>query len=222
MFDTIINAYNEAVFDTDKERAFKIVNDALSQGISAENIVFHVIIPAIEAMLAEIGKDQDSNLAQHFMTAKIASEITEKMLEKFQQPPEFIGRVIIGTSAGDLHSLGKRIVSGCLKAMMVDVIDIGVNVKPERFVEAAIEKDAQIIAISSMMMHTAISEQGSLGVRALLHASKLEHRFKIVVGGAPFRFDSELYLSTGADAWAEDAITASKVIVELIHKVNAS
>ena len=222
MFDSIIQAYNEAVFDTDKEAAFAVIDNALTKGISAEDIVFKVVIPAIEMMMEDINKDPDSNLAQHFMTAKIASEVTERMLAEFQTPPHFVGRVVIGTTAGDLHSLGKRIVSGCLKAMMVEVIDIGTNVMPEQFVNAALEHDAQVIAISAMMVHTAMDENGCLGVRALLHQQQLEQRIKIVVGGAPYRFDTELYQFVGADAWAADAVTASKVIVDLIHQVQAT
>ncbi|WP_256360783.1 cobalamin B12-binding domain-containing protein [Methylomonas koyamae] len=128
------------------------------------------------------------------MTAQIAADVTEKMLEKFSKPPEMIGRVVIGAAYGDLHSLGKRIVSGCLKSLMVDVVDLGSNVSAERFVDAAVAEQAQVIAISAMMVHTAIGENGSLKVRALLKERGLEDRIKLAVGGAPYRFDTELYL----------------------------
>lgn len=217
--DDLIKAYNEAVFETDRDAAFAVVDSALAQGMSAEDIVFRVVIPVGEAMMSLITKDPDANLAQHFMTAQIAAAVTEKMLEKFKNPPEIIGRVVIGTAYGDLHSLGKRIVTGCLKALMVDVVDLGVNVPAERFVEAAIAHDAQVIAISSMMVHTAMGEAGSLKIRKILQQQGLEHRFKIVVGGAPYRFDTELYRAVGADAWAADGVSAGKVIVDLIKEV---
>lgn len=220
MLDTIVQAYTEAVFDTDKEAAFRVVDEALAGGISAEDIVFKVVIPAVELMMAAITKDPDANLAQHFMTAQISSEVTERMLSLFHRPPETLGRVVIGTAYGDLHSLGKRIVSGCLKAMMVDVVDLGVNVPAESFVEEAIRCDAQVIAISSMMVHTATGEQGSVGVRRLLRERGLEGRFKLVVGGAPYRFDEQLYKRVGADAWAPDGISAGKVIVTLLREKN--
>jgi methylmalonyl-CoA mutase cobalamin-binding domain/chain len=181
-----------------------------------------VVIPAVEEMMSLIIKDPDANLAQHFMTAQIASEVTEKMLEKFARPPETIGRLVIGTAHGDLHSLGKRIVSGCLKAMMVEVIDLGVNVPPERFVDEAVAHDAQVIGISAMMVHTATGENGCKRVRQILKERGLEGRFKIVVGGAPYRFDEELYKSVGSDAWASDGVTAAKVIVDMIRKVKTS
>jgi methanogenic corrinoid protein MtbC1 len=222
MLDTLIAAYNEAVFETDKETAFQVVNEALAQGITAEDIIFKVVIPAVELMMARITQDPDANLAQHFMIAQIASEVTEKMLEKFKHPPEIIGRVVIGTAHGDLHSLGKRIVMGCLKALMVDVIDLGVNVPAERFVDEALARDAQIIAISAMMAHTAMGEQGCRQVRRILQERGIESRFRLVVGGAPYRFDSEMYRVVGADAWAADGISAGKVIIDLIREVASS
>ena len=215
----VIQAYNDAVFETDKEAAFRAVNDALASGMTAEDIVFKVVIPAVEEMMVRIGQDPDANLAQHFMTAQIASEVTEKMLEKFAHPPEIIGRVVIGTAHGDLHSLGKRIVMGCLRAMMVDVVDLGVNVPAERFVAEALTREAQVIAISAMMVHTANGSNGSLRVRQLLAEQALEDRIRIAVGGAPYRFDGELYRAVGADAFATDGVTASKVIIDLIREV---
>jgi len=221
MFESYIEEYNEAVFEIDKEGALDVVESALEKGITPEQVVFNIIIPSIEEMMAVIEKDPDTNLAQHFMTAQIAAEITEKMLAKFTTPPEVIGRVIIGTSYGDLHSLGKRIVIGCLKSMMVEVIDLGVNVKPEDFVDAAVEHDAQVIAVSSMMVHTATGEEGSIRVRALLNERNLTDKIKLVVGGAPYRFDHQLYTKAGADNWAADGVTAAKVISQLILEVKA-
>ena len=220
MLERIIKDYNAAVFETDKDAAFEVVNDALANGLSAEDVVFKVVIPAVEEMMADITRDPDANLAQHFMTAQIAAEVTEKMLLKFQHPPEMIGRVVIGTAAGDLHSLGKRIVMGCLKALMVDVVDLGVNVPAERFVDEAIALDAQVIAISAMMVHTATGENGCKRVRQLLRERGLEDRFRLVVGGAPYRFDNELYKIVGADGWASDGISAGKMIVDLIKSMN--
>ncbi len=222
MLDSIIKAYNEAVFETDKDAAFAVVNDALAQGVSAEDMVFKVVIPAVEVMMSRITQDPDANLAQHFMTAQIAAEVTEKMLPMFRSPPEIIGRAVIGTASGDLHSLGKRIVMGCLKSMMVDVIDLGVNVPAERFVDEAVRLDARVIAISAMMVHTATGEQGCRKVRQLLRERGLEDRIRLVVGGAPYRFDPELYKSVGADAWASDGISAGKVIVDLMKQVRPS
>ena len=221
MLDDIIKAYNEAVFETDRDAAFEVVARAIDHGLTPEDVVFKVVIPAVEEMMAGITRNPDQNLAQHFMTAQIAAEVTDAMLKRFVHPPEVIGRVVIGTALGDLHSLGKRIVMGCLKALMVEVIDLGVNVPAERFVDEAVAHGAQVIAVSAMMVHTAMGEQGCRRVRELLRERDLERRVKLVVGGAPYRFDDQLYLQVGADGWAADGIAAGRMIVDLIKATKA-
>jgi methanogenic corrinoid protein MtbC1 len=219
MFTEIIKAYNQAVFETDKDAAFQVIDEALAKGATPEDIVFKVVVPAVEEMMSLITVDPDANLAQHFMTAQIGSQVTDKMLALFRHPPETLGRVVIGTAVGDLHSLGKRIVVGCLKSMMVDVTDLGVNVPAERFVDEAVRVDAQVIAISAMMVHTATGPSGCRKVRQILRERSLEDRLKIVVGGAPYRFDGELYRAVGADGWAPDGVRAGRVIIDLLKEV---
>jgi methylmalonyl-CoA mutase cobalamin-binding domain/chain len=176
-------------------------------------------VPAIEMMMKSISEEQGISLAQHFMAAQIASEVVDEMVPLFHKAPEIVGKVVIGASQGDFHGLGKRIVSGCLKAMMVEVVDLGLNVAPERFVDEALAQDAQVIAISSMMIHTAQGENGCCRVRQILKERGVEDRIRIAVGGAPYRFDPELYRNVGADAWAENGITAGRVITDLIREV---
>ncbi len=219
MLARIIADYNEAVFDTDRERALQIVRDAERQGISPEDLVFQVVLPAMDAMVNALSDQFAVNLAQHFMTAQISDAVTAEMIPKFRQAPEAAGRVVIGTAYGDMHTLGKRMVIGCLRARMVDVTDLGVNVAAERFVEEALAHDARVIAISALMLHTATGELGCRKVRRLLHERGLEDRIKIMVGGAPFRFHDGLYRIVGADAWAPDAISAGKAMAELLQEV---
>jgi methanogenic corrinoid protein MtbC1 len=219
MLDKTREKFYEALFDTDKELALSIIYRALEDGALAEDIVFQVVIPCVEDMVKAMSQSQEANLAQHFMTSQIASDATEYLLTKFTSTPQKIGHVVIGTSHGDLHTLGKRIVIGCLKSMMISVDDLGVNVPAERFVDEAVAQNADVIAISSMMLHTARSEEGCKKVRQILHDLGLEDRFKIVVGGAPYRFDRELYKTVGADAWADDGMSAGKIIQDLIGQV---
>jgi len=219
MLKQVMIQYNEAIMDTDRDKALLVVRDALSLGISPEDVVFEVVVPAIELMMRSISESQGVSLAQHFMAAQIASEVVDEMVPQFKQAPDIIGRVVIGTAQGDFHGLGKRIVSGCLKAMMIDVIDLGLNVAPERFVEEALAQNAQVIAISSMMVHTATGDNGCRRVRQLLQERGVEDRIRLAVGGAPYRFDPELYRNVGADAWADNGIAASKTISNLIREV---
>jgi methylmalonyl-CoA mutase cobalamin-binding domain/chain len=219
MLKQVLNQYNEAIMDTDRDRALLVVRDALGRGISPEEVVFEIVVPAIELMMKSISENQGVSLAQHFMAAQIASEVVDDLVPLFAKTPEIVGKVVIGTAQGDFHGLGKRIVAGCLKAMMVEVVDLGLNVAPERFVDEAVAHDAQVIAISAMMVHTARGENGCRKVRQILSELGLEERIKVAVGGAPYRFDPELYRTVGADAWAENGITAGRVITDLIREV---
>ncbi|WP_346354779.1 cobalamin B12-binding domain-containing protein [Azotosporobacter soli] len=219
MIETVIEAYNEAILDTDQERAFAVIHRAVEKGISPEDIIFKIVIPSIELMTKYISETKEASVAQHFLTAKIAAAVTDEMLDKFKQRPKVVGCVVLGTSQGDFHGLGKKIVGGCLKALMIQVIDLGVNVAPEKFVEAAIENKAEVIGIASMMVHTARSENGCSKVRQLVNECGLKGRVRIVVGGAPYRYDHDLYKKVKADAWAENGITAGKIITRLIREV---
>jgi methanogenic corrinoid protein MtbC1 len=215
----VVKAYNEAIFDTDRDQALRVVHAAIERGVTPESIVFDVVMPSLEMMVTSISETFDANLAQHFMAAQIAEHVTDEMIAKFRQAPELRGHVVIGTSPGDFHGLGKRIVTGCLRSNMIGVIDLGLNVEAERFVDEAVDKNCQVIAVSSMMVHTAMAEGGCRGVRRLLRERHLENRIKIIVGGAPYRHDPELYKQVGADAFAANGIAAGGIVRQLISEV---
>lgn len=219
MLQKVLAEFQEAVYDTDQNRALEIVHKAIDNGVAAEDVVFKIVIPTIEKMITSISEDLGINLAQHFMTAQIAAVVTEEMIPHFKKSPEVVGCVVIGNSSGDFHGLGKRIVIGCLKAMMIDVIDLGLNVPPERFVDEAVANKAQVIGISSLMVHTARGENGCLKVRQILNERGLEEQIKIIVGGAPYRHDHELYKVVQADTWGENGIVGGQIIKDLITEV---
>jgi methanogenic corrinoid protein MtbC1 len=219
MKQSIRERYEQAVFDTDRQQALQVVEQALKIGMTPEEIVFEVVVPAIEDSISAVSVHRYTNLAQHFMASQIAAEVTEQMVPLFSQAPEIVGRMVIGTAAGDFHGLGKRIVSGCLKAQMVDVFDLGLNVPAERFVEQAITEGAGVIGISSMMVHTACSENGPQEVRRILRERGLEDRIRIIVGGAPYNHDDELYHTVQADAWARNGVAAGPVVMRLLEEV---
>lgn len=213
-----IRLYNEAIFDTDRDRALKVVHDAVERGITPEEVVFEIVLPAMDLMVKAISENCEANLAQHFLTARIADAITAEMIPRFKKLPKTIGCVVIGTAQGDLHTLGKQIVTGCLKARIIEVVDLGVNVPAERFVDEAVAHKAPVIAISALMTHTATGENGCRRVRQILHERELEGNIKIIVGGAPFRFHPQMFKAVGADTWAADATTAGKVIADLLQE----
>ena len=221
MGDAHLSAYYDAVFDTDRDRALAVVKRALDEGVSPEEVIFTIVIPCMEKMIGGMMTDSLVTLSQHFLASQIAEEVADTLIPLFKTAPEMQGHIVIGTSFGDFHGLGKKIVSGCLRAKMFQVTDVGINVRPERFVEEALVVGAQVIGISSMMVHTAVGEHGPRRVRELLREQGLEDRIRIVVGGAPYRFHDTLYREVGADAWGITAIEGAEVIARLIREIRS-
>jgi 5-methyltetrahydrofolate--homocysteine methyltransferase len=216
-----LDAYLKALFDTDKVAALRIIQEALDSGVSPEQVIFEVVIPGMERMIGGMISDNMVTLSQHFLASQIAEEMTDTLIPLFTTTPDVQGYVVIGTSHGDFHGLGKKIVTGCLKARMFQVADLGINVAPERFVEAALSTNAQVIGISSMMIHTATSESGPKRVRQLLKEQGLEEKLRVIVGGAPYRFHDNLFREVGADAWADTAAEAPAVVARLVQEVRS-
>jgi methanogenic corrinoid protein MtbC1 len=212
-------AYNNAIIDTDREKAISVICDALSRGLKAEDALFKVVIPSIEMMMHSVSSSAEISMAQNFMASQIASEATDLLIEQFKAKPGAAGCMVIGTAYGDFHGLGKKIVGGCIKAYTIKVVDLGLSISAGTFVDKALEHNAQVIAISSMMIHTALGEDGCLAVRNILKSRGLENKIKIIVGGAPYRFNPELYRIVKADAWSPTGIEAGKVVVKLIEAV---
>ncbi|HOV13782.1 MAG TPA: cobalamin-dependent protein [Spirochaetota bacterium] len=216
MFDKVIRDYYNAIYDTNYQLALDVIYDAKKSGVTPEEIVFNIVLPSIDKMLDAFLITQESSISQHFLASKISDQIVEEMLPLFSKKTERHGNIILGTSFGDFHGLGRKIVSGCLKANLYNVIDLGLNVVPERFVDEALKNNAKVIGISSMMLHSATGENGSIKVREILTEKKLTSEIKIVVGGAPYKFDKDLYKTVGADAWAYDALSGIKIIGEFM------
>ena len=223
MTETIVQytleAYLNALFDTDKAAALQIVQEALDNDVTPESVIFDVVVPGMEQMIGGMISDNLITLSQHFLASQIAEEVTDRLIPLFSSAPDVQGTVVIGTSYGDFHGLGKKIVTGCLRARMFQVTDLGINVSPERFIEAALSTGAEIIAISSMMVHTATGEKGPKQVRRLLRDQGLEKRIRLTVGGAPYRFHENLYREVGADSWADTAASAPAVFAGLVKEV---
>lgn len=219
MHDRVARDFSEAVYDTDRDRALSAAREAVAAGMRPEDVVFEIVLPAMERTIRTMSEEGGASIAQHFMTAQIAEVVTAEMVARFAAPPGPPGCVVIGTPEGDLHSLGKRIVAGCLRARLIDVVDLGVSVPIERFVDEAVAHHARVIAVSSMMVHTARGECGPLGVRRVLTDRGLRGRIRLVVGGAPYRFDAGLYRDVGADAWSADAVSGSKLIADMLTEV---
>jgi methanogenic corrinoid protein MtbC1 len=111
MIEPVVNAYREAILDTDRDAAFAVLNEALKVGVSAGDIVFKIVISAIETIFDSATQSFEFSLAQHFTTSQISCEVAEAMVPRFRQRPGSVGRLVIGTSHGDLDRLGKSVVA---------------------------------------------------------------------------------------------------------------
>lgn len=116
------------------------------------------------------------------------------------------GRIVIGTVSGDIHDIGKNLVATMMAVRGFDIMDLGVNVPPLKFVHAAKDAGADIIALSSLMTTSLPYQQEVIDV---LKETGLRDRFYVIVGGGPVT--PEFAESIGADGWAENAAAAARL-----------
>ena len=121
------------------------------------------------------------------------------------------GKVVIGSVQGDLHDIGKNLVGIMLEGAGFAVVDLGIDVAPEKFVEAAVEEDASIIGVSSLLTTTMSRMKG---VVDLVEERGLSGQMKVLVGGAPLT--EEFAQSIGADGYAYDAASAVDKVMALM------
>ena len=122
-----------------------------------------------------------------------------------------LGKVVIGTVAGDLHDIGKNLVAMMIESAGFEVIDLGVDVPVEKFVEAAQDADVKIVACSALLTTTMPALEATV---AALNALENRAAIKVMVGGAPIT--QEFADKVGADAYTPDAATAAKKAKELV------
>jgi len=121
------------------------------------------------------------------------------------------GKVVLGTVAGDLHDIGKNLVGMMMESGGMEVVDVGIDVPPEKFAEAVKEHKPQIVGMSALLTTTMLAMKDTIEV---LKEEGLRDSVKIIVGGAPVTqdFSDEI----GADGWAPDAASAKELALNLI------
>jgi len=124
-----------------------------------------------------------------------------------------LGKIVIGTVKGDLHDLGKTLVGIMLKGAGFEVIDLGKDVPPEKFIKTAIDESAQLIGMSALLTTTLPVMQE---VIHLLKQNNLNSTIKTIIGGAPV--SKEYSEQIGADAYAFDASNSVIIAKELLDK----
>jgi methylmalonyl-CoA mutase cobalamin-binding domain/chain len=173
----------------------------------------HKIIQTLTATMRELGIlfEKREIFVPELLLASDALLAVMKVVEPhLQQNRDQVRTVILGTVAGDLHEIGKNIVSVVLKAEGFNVIDLGTNVGAHEFVSAAVKNRASIVGLSTLMTTTMHVQRE---VIERLVAEKIRERFKVIVGGAPV--SQKWADQIGADAYCEDAFKGAAYINSL-------
>ncbi len=203
----------EAVLEGDAKTAHSVTEAALAAGVDPQKLVTEQMIPAMD----EAGRRFECNeffvpeLLVSARAMKAALEMIRPLLAARGAQP--VGRVVIGTVKGDLHDIGKNLVAAMLEGGGFEVIDLGVDVSPDRFVAAAREKDAHLIALSALLTTTMPSMQATMDA---LQRAGVREQFKVMIGGAPItqKYADEI----GADGYSENAAGA----VALARRLSAA
>ena len=194
--------YN-AILTGNAKRAEEVTKAALAAKVDPTELVQKYMIPAMD----EVGKRFECN--EYFVpelliaarAMKTSLELITPLLAEAGAEP--VGRVVIGTVQGDLHDIGKNLVASMLEGGGFQVIDLGVDVPPERFVEAAKEKDGTIVALSALLTTTMTMMKN---VIQALDKAGMRKKTKVMIGGAPItqQYADEI----GADGYSDNASAA--------------
>ena len=200
-------ALKEAVEVGDRASAVRITREAVDEGVDPRTV-----LAAMTAAMEVIGtrfQNQEIYVPEMLISARAMKEATavlEPVLVKAGIRPQHTA--VIGTIKGDLHDIGKNLVAMMWKGANIEVIDLGTNVSPERFVEAAQEHHAHLVGISALLTTTMV---GMKDVVAAIRAADLGGT-KVIIGGAPVTQDFADQI--GADGYAPDAASAVEVARE--------
>ena len=193
----------QAVIDGQAAAAADATRRALAAGLAPRTLVDEALIPAMDeaGRLFECGEFYVPELLVAARALKASQAIITPLLAGSETASA--GRVAIGTVKGDMHDIGKNLVVALLQGGGFEVIDLGADVPPERFVAAVVDHRADVIGLSALLTTTMLQMRAT--VQALEHAG-VRHAVKVIVGGAPVtkRFADEI----GADGYADNAAAA--------------
>ncbi len=204
-----LKALADAVIKGDQSTAVEITKAALEEGTAAKNVLEEGLIAGMDVVGARF-KNNEIYIPEVLIAAramKMAMEILEPELVKAGVEP--VGKFLIATVQGDLHDIGKNLVAMMLKGAGFEVIDLGVDVNPEKFVEQVKAKGVQLVGMSALLTTTMPGMEKT--IKALKKAGVSA---KIMIGGAPV---TQGYADKiGADGYAADAASAVDMAKSLV------
>ena len=211
--DDILKSIQDALTKGDRNSVAKLTKEALDKGLGVKTILEDGLIKSMNA-IGERFKANDIFIPEVLIAARAMHAgiaILEPHFKASGIKPA--GKIVIGTVKGDLHDIGKNIVSMMLKGACFEVMDLGIDVPPGKFLEIVQTNSPDIIAMSSLLTTSMGAMKDTIKI---LKESGLRDKVKIIIGGAPI---TQSYAdSIGADSYAKDAATAVDKAKELLKK----
>jgi 5-methyltetrahydrofolate--homocysteine methyltransferase len=186
------------------------VEQGLNEGIAVDDLLKKGLLAAMDLVGERFGEG-DIFIPQVIWSAKAMQAGMDLLRPHFTEGQQGkSARIIIGTAEGDIHDIGKNLVGMMLEGAGFEVVDLGVGVKPEQFVEKAVEEKADIIGVSALLTTTMMS----MAEVVKLKNEKALSSVKVIIGGAPLSLD--FCKEIGADAYGVDAMDAVVKVKELM------
>jgi 5-methyltetrahydrofolate--homocysteine methyltransferase len=211
--EELLSRLKEAVVNGDPDEVSKLCRKVIEVGIDPLEAIEKALVAAIrelgdkwirgEAFIADLVAAADA--------MKVGLSILKDEIVKRGKRVKYIGRAVIGTVEGDIHDIGKTIVATLWETAGFEVIDLGVDVSPQKFVEAIKQYNPDIVGMSALMTTTMIKQKETIEA---IKAAGLRDKVKIVIGGAPTT--EEWAREIGADGWAPDAISSVELVKKLL------
>lgn len=215
MPDALLSAMRRSILDGDPDRAAALAREAIARAVPPLDAIRRGFVPGLDEVGEGFGKGEfflpDLVMAGEAM--KAATAVLEPELQKSGARREILGRVVLGTVRGDIHEIGKTLVSTMLSAAGFEVHDVGVDVPAEVFADAARDLQADIVGLSALLTTTMIAQRD---VVETLDARGLRPAVRVIVGGAPVThaWADEI----GADGYGEDAVAAVTLARSLVGR----
>lgn len=208
----IIKEIYDAVTEGKVEEASSGVQAALDSGMGVSDVLNKALLAAMD-LVGERFEEGEIFIPQVLWSAKAMQAGMDLLKPRFAPSDHAAaGKIVIGTAKGDIHDIGKNLVAIMLEGAGFEVIDLGVDVPPERFVEKAIKEKAQVIAMSALLTTTM---QSMSEVVSQLKEKNLP-TVKVLVGGAPV--DQAFCEEIGADAYGMDAMDGVRKVKGLLGR----
>jgi methylmalonyl-CoA mutase cobalamin-binding domain/chain len=217
----IQNQLLDHMLSADRKGAIALV-DSWALNHTYEQAVNELLEPVLRKFGDIWNSSEDVNLAQGYISAKVAEDIMLKAANSRSPQNEktsLKGPVVIGNIEDDYHSLGRKLVSTFLKADGWQVIDLGNDTLPKTFIKTALDYNAKVVGASAMMYVNAMNIKK---LRAEIDQQGLNGKIQLAVGGAVFNLRPELAAEVGADGTASNALAASPLMTELWEKAEAA